>query len=227
MLGQLKDLVGSHELGLSIQQETPQLLMEGDTLDDQDTTNYVQEQSANSTYDYDMLIQMATDAPQEEINDQLPMDDKAISLPTISSSQSTDCVSTPVICMSTSETITISTPVAHVSSSIAVTSSQVNSLLTNMESPSVHVSSPPVTMNSSITNANNLSLPLNPLSYALTLLSVAPYSVITSLPLSLSSNEFVTNQVSSVSSDPHHGNTNVSSHNPSELFFPMHFSLLY
>ena len=200
-------LVGSHELGLSIQQETPQLLMEGDTLDD----NIIQALSPYEQEIIEMLIPAAADTTHERTNE-LPMkvDSKGISLPVVASSQSTDSVIAPLdsvilsnLCMGTSGNVTASTPVphvsspvsspvAHVSSSVAVTSSP---SVTNQNSLLDHVSSPLVTMNSSTCTAS-ASYPPNTISYALTLLAGAPYSMINSSPLSL--NELVTNEVSSI-----------------------------
>ena len=184
-VGQLKHLVGSHELGLSIQQETPQLLMEGDTLDDQDTSS-VQEEPAMSPHEQDFtkaLIPAGVDTTHERTN-QLPMKvgNKSIGLPVAMSYQSTSCVNAPLESMGTS-----GTPMAHMSSPLSVTS------VSNLTSLLDHVSSPLVTTNSSIAGA---SYSPNTISCALKLLVGAPYSVISSSPLSL--NKPVANEVSSI-----------------------------
>ena len=190
-IGQLKDLVGSHELGLSIQQETPQLLMEGDTLDEQDINcdSIFHEAAAMFPYEQDIMNMLIPTEDATHDIDQLPMtvDNKSIGLPVAVSSQSTESINTAMdsamssnICTSTSGSVTASTPVA------CVNSPSLNSLL-------AHVSSPLVTMNSSTAST---SYPPLSASTTLTSLAGAPYSPITSSPLSL--NGFDTNEVSSI-----------------------------
>lgn len=197
-IGQLKDLVGSHELGLSIQQETPQLLMEGDTLDDQNTScdSSGQGQTVISPYEKEFtrrLIPSASNLSSEgtNITDQ-SANVKSINLPPTIPSQSTDYIVTPVdpvilanLCMGTSATSTpaghvsslaghVSSPMGHVSSPVAVTSSSA----INMDPLQVHVSSP-------LASTCYSSLPVDTVSYALALLTAASDSWISSLPLSL------------------------------------------
>ena len=215
---QLKDLVSSHGLGVSIQQETPQLLMEGDTLDDQDTNCYIlDDQNANfgafdqnsncniqwetTTSHYEeniaeILMPTATNVSQEGTNvSDRSVDVRSISLPAKVSSQSTDYISTAMD--SVMGTLAGSSPMSHMSSPVVVTSSHVSPSVINMNSLLGHVSSSPVTMSSTATNENYLSLPpVNNVSYALSLLDTAPYLVTTSLP-SLSFNGTVTNEISS------------------------------
>lgn len=199
--------------------------MEGDTLDDQDTNcnGNFQEAVANSPHEEDIarvLMPMATDKMKVDIS-QLPSSSKNICSPTVISSQSINCISSPVVlsnpCTSTSETVTTSIPGAHVSSPIVITSSHVSSSVSTL---SAHVSSPLVTVGSSVANTSLSSLPVNTISYALTLLAQTPYSVITSLPLSFVANDIssaVLSSLSSSSSSPncHHVNTSrPPSYNP-------------
>ena len=209
---------------MSIQQETPQLLMEGDTLDDQDANCYILDdqntnfdafdQNTNCNIQWDtatshceediaeILMPTAINTSQvgTDVSDR-SVDVRGVSLPTTVSSRSTDYISTamdsvtlPNFCMGT---LVGSGLMSHVSSPVVVTSSYVSPSVVNVNSLLGHVSSLPATTSSTTANENYLSLPpVNNVSNALSLLDTAPYSIITSLP-SLSFNGSVTNEVSS------------------------------
>lgn len=236
VLGQLKDLVGSHELGLSIQQETPQLLMEGDTLDDQDVScsnTAVQEEGVAFPYERDTtrpLMPTATVPSQLKINDQSPVKKRTRSLLTVVSPQSTDCLNAlldPVIlshlCTSGCKTMSTNTTVGDVSSPVATTSSLTNcSSIANNNS--AHVSSSVVTMRTSVSSAVYSSSPVN-LSCTLALATAPPCSVITSLPLSLEPSSVTVPSSSAERCSNNHGcSVNASSHKCGKCFIIFTFT---
>ena len=228
----LEDLVGSHELGLglSIQQETPQLLMEGDTLDDQDTNCGQEEAVAVSPYEQETAKVFITDTALKRIDDtDTKVISKSIRFPLPVSSQSTDSINTPLdpVILSTSDDVDVSLP------AVVTSSPDLNSLLAHVSnpvtslhmSPSInsllaHVSSP---MNLSTPNASDSLLSANTISYALTLLAANPE--ITSSPFSF--NGFGTNDISlpqslsskSSSSSKHHHSGSLVAHNPGESLY--------
>jgi len=159
----LQDLVNPHDLGVAIQQETPQLLMEGDTLDDHvtpddqpkchnqvtlDTIHVgVQEETVNQLCDQNNIMELllsATGASRDGIHDtdQLSAHSSTYSLGSstsfTSSSDVLDNVSTPVDQVTPSKDHVI-TPTDHVITSLDHVVTPNDHVITHVTTPTDHV----------------------------------------------------------------------------------------
>ena len=152
LIGHLQDMVNPHDLGVAIQQETPQLLMEGDTLDDhvtpddqpkchdQDTIHVgVQEETVNSLCDQSNIMELllsTTGASHDGIHD---IDQLSVHSSTYSLGSSTSFTSSSEVLDS------VSTPVDHVTASkdhVITLKDHVITSLDHVVTPNDHVITP-------------------------------------------------------------------------------------